>query len=107
MRLKYQDDFKKGYRKIIKRIRDPKRLNRELGTVVTALQLGHTLSGTYVINRIPFTEAEWYECFVYYDEKHTIIIQYRIKGGTVYLATIGTPSELTKTTANRRPSSHT
>ena len=95
-KLKFHDDFKKDYRKVIKRVADPKKLDRELKTVAHALLAEQEVPDKYVTNTIPRAGVGWYECFVYHDKKDVIIIQYKIKGYRIYLARIGTPSALTK-----------
>ena len=96
MRLKFHDDFKEDYLRVIKLVNAPKRLDRELKTVARALQSGKKLPDKYVTNKILCEGVGWYECFVYHDRKYTIIVQYKIQGLCVCLARIGTPSALTR-----------
>jgi len=96
LKLRFHDDFKKDYRRIIKLVMDSKALDSNLRTIAHILLSGGKLPDKYATNDLLCDGTGWYETFVYDDGKHTIIMQYKIQGQRIYLARLGTPSVLSR-----------
>ena len=94
-KIKYHDDFKADYKKVISFVKDPHRLNRELYRITQALILHQSPPADCITNPVLCRGADYHECFIYDDGKYLIVMYYKIKGHRIYLARIGTPKTFT------------
>jgi addiction module RelE/StbE family toxin len=96
LRLKFHGDFKKDYLKVKSMVADPAGLDKNLKAVTRILLAKDQLPAAYVTNRIIADGTGWFECFIYKDKKHNIIIQYKIEEDCLILARIGSADTLTE-----------
>lgn len=87
MKIKYTDEFKEGYLRIIATVSNSARFYNNLNEVVRLIEQEYKLSPAYTVNAIRGQKG-WYNCYVYNDTKDIVILQYKVSGGYSYLLRI-------------------
>ena len=88
MKLKFTDDFKEGYLKIIDILPRPARFYGNLEKAVRLLEQGYKTPPNFTVNSIK-GRRNWYNCYIYRDARFIIILQYIVEDQDVILLRIG------------------
>lgn len=88
MKLKFTDDFKEGYLKIIEILPRPARFHRNLLRIIRLLEQGYKIPPNFTVNSIK-GRRNWYNCYLYRDAERIIILQYIVESEDVILLRIG------------------
>jgi len=100
LRLRFHDDFKTDYKKYKKQVSDGRKLDTDLKTFTDYVLKKRELPASYTTNRLVTEGTGWYECFIYTDKKHTLILLFKLESASLTLARLGPPAYLT--TKSRR-----
>jgi hypothetical protein len=89
VKIRYMDEFKEGYLRIVSLLNNPLRFYGNLKEVVQLLEQGYKKPPNYIVNPIKGYRG-FYNCYLYQTTQHIIILQYRIGGGYADLLRIDT-----------------
>jgi hypothetical protein len=88
VKLKFTDDFKEGYLKVIDILPRPSRFYKNLWKITRLFEQGYKTPPGFTVNSIK-GHKHWYNCYVYRDARYIIILQYIVENENVILLRIG------------------
>jgi len=89
VKIRYMDEFKEDYLRMVTLLNNPSRFYNNLKEVVQLFEKGYKTPPHYVVHPIKGCKG-FFNLYLYHSTKHIIILRYRISGGYADLLRLDT-----------------